>query len=129
MLYNYFSKDSDLASTEKKGVFNSYEYIKRGIKSRPYLFLNIDTDRYSIPSFVHASFDLENFKKQVKRGDSVTYYTNENEELLQIKKGKMSYFDEDKRSSLDTRNNIMALILGIIFLVFTIMFVVKLFKS
>jgi hypothetical protein len=127
--YVYFSSDTDLEVIEKNGVFNSYQYIPRNRKSRPYLIVKIDNKKYNIPSFVHAAFDLENFRIDLKRGDSVVYHTNSEKELVQIQKGEKSYFDEEERETLDENNSFLALILGIVFSIFTIMLTIKYLKD
>ncbi|MFK7749422.1 MAG: hypothetical protein AB8B65_13585 [Kordia sp.] len=131
MFYGYFSNDSDTDVIEKKGVFSSYNFFKTTSRKshKEYLSIVVDNSKYNIPSYVHASFDLKNFKKEVSSGDSVTYYIDEEEKLLQIKKGQKSYFDEDMRSDLENNNSFVALILGIVFSIFTIMFIVKYFRG
>ncbi|PTX58771.1 hypothetical protein C8N46_11279 [Kordia periserrulae] len=128
--YSYFSNDTDAVMIKKHGVFESYKHtVKKGTHSRNYLSVKIDEVNYNIPSFVQASFDLKSFKKEIKYGDSITYYINSDKELLQIQKGEKSYFDEEERKKLASNNFFLALILGIVFSIFTIMLAFKYLKD
>jgi len=126
--YKYYLDNSIEVLIEKKGVFNSYAYIGRGYRSKPFLSVNIENEKYNIPSYIHAAVDLEKIKKELKRGDTVTYKFDSHKSLLQIKKGNQFYIDENERAFRDNRNGKIALIVGVISMFFAILFTLRLIR-
>lgn len=114
---------------EMKGTVNHYEYNERGYKSRPSFILEVNKERFVITSITLSAFNVEKFKKEVRIGDELLIDYDQDKIVFQIKKKDASFIDSDKVKVLISENSYLGLILGIVFSIFSIILLIRFFKT
>lgn len=120
--YTFFINQYNNNVEEVVVFFESYEYYERDYKSPPRFFINTSDEKFNIPSYLLNSFDMRRFTRDIKKGDSLTFLVDGTKIIYQIKKKQTLYIE--KKSSIENinKNNFLSLILGIVFLILTILF-------
>ena len=118
--YIYFSSSS-IDTVEIRGVYNSFDYMQRTTNTTSKMQLNLKNSDFIIPSYLEASFMIDDFNREVVKGDSILIFVDNDDFLYQIKSKDKLFFEEEKRDSLIKQNNKIALIVGLVFLVISIL--------
>lgn len=125
--YIYFSSENDELE-EIKGVYNSFDYIERTTNTTSKMKLNFKNESYVIPTYLSASFKINDFKRDIFKGDSISIYLDTDGFINQIKKNNSFYIDAEKRDNLLEKNNNASLTVGLIFLIISVYSLVMLYK-
>jgi len=125
--YNYSLKDEKQQEITITGTFKEYHQVD-GYKSQTKQIIQIDNERYYIPTIYISAFKKDAFLKDVKKGKPVTLTLN-GKSITQIKYQKVKYIDKSKLNLEVEKNQRLGLFMGIIFGLISIILLIKYFFS
>ena len=127
--YSYATDDNSSKTEEVKVIFKNYNIINQS-KGQDHYSIETEKDTYSIPQIYIASFNQKLFKNLVIKNDTL-HITKalDSKAILQLKSKTVLFIDEESRDKQLENNTYLALILGGIFTLTSLLLLYKTYKS